>query len=742
MKNRVVKIILSSVLICSFICGCSGAAPEPEEIVVTDDIARETEADEQDEIRQETKEDEDNEDNDAYTNEAFWFCDDDAIVNQKAQKVFEDISRINGGKEIIVTDDKGYITFLIGSVIEKQCITEQDFNEALEAVLPALSPRSDLQFKLVEWLIDDKGNRFVNFKEVFGEDINDINTVKLFFDPEGKMYGLSSTILPFSNTSGEEIDDKKAVDIVIDHMSKDDPGVTYTVVPDGVKRKFTHQTNPYSGVEYLKEVYVVTTNNPHQGEKTSEAPYLDHRVGLQGAYMDSTPAYVNSEVDNNRDYGILDKWFSRASITSYKTSVILGDGIQRDIEVPVVYDDGMYYLEDPKRKMLCAEYYDFKYKDTIRVISSKTNDDWEIDDVVAYYNYIKCYDFYDDDGWTGPDGVGGQTVLLMDYVDENKQPIDNLCYLGRLENAHLFVATSEGDGYSMSMDVAGHEYSHAVTSYAVSGIMYKNETGVINEGICDIMGELVELKDCEEKGIELQLGDIFAMGQSTGVAIRDLYMPTLREQASEVGGLYFVPSVSIPDDINDHGGVHINSGIVSSICGEMYFDKQIPIAVLQDIWEVAFSLMTPASGYEELAKILPLACEMSGYPELIDDVNDMVLTKRLGSQDPFEAFPAGFVQVKFTLPPWIDWTRTRMVMRDLYNYTFVGWPQKGSNTIYMVVDEGSYQIQLTEFDIHENAIGSWIYTLDGWSSNKDAKASYVIVSADNQGVILEPMKLN
>ena len=232
------------------------------------------------------------------------------------------------------------------------------------------------------------------------------------------------------------------------------------------------------------------------------------------------------------------------------------------------------------------------------------------------------------------------------------------------------------------------------------------------------------------------------MGQSTGVAIRDLYLPTLREQASEVGGLYFVPSVSIPDDINDHGGVHINSGIVSSICGEMYFDKQIPIAVLQDIWEVVFCLMTPASGYKELAKILPLACEMNGYPELIDDVNDMVFTKSLENNDPYEVIPLGCILVRFTLPPWIDWTRTRMVMRDLYNYTFVGWPQKGSNTIYMVVDEGSYQIQLTEFDLHSNAIGSWVYTTDGWSSNKDAKASFVSTPQGNPDFILEPMKFN
>jgi len=186
--------------------------------------------------------------------------------------------------------------------------------------------------------------------------------------------------------------------------------------------------------------------------------------------------------------------------------------------------------------------------------------------------------------------------------------------------------------------------------------------------------------------------------------------------------------------------VHIDSGVISSIGAELFFFEDSTITALQQMWVTALCLMAPGSGYKEFAQILPMACSMTGNGDLKDEVERIIEEKGLLYEDPFDYVSEDYVLLKCTLPPWIDWTRTRLVMKDESDYAYVSWPSKGTNSIYINVPPGTYKIQLTEFDRNANASGSWEYTPDGWNG-KDVTGEYITISEDTAFYELYEMEL-
>ena len=108
------------------------------------------------------------------------------------------------------------------------------------------------------------------------------------------------------------------------------------------------------------------------------------------------------------------------------------------------------------------------------------------------------------------------------------------------------------DFLSGSLDVVAHELSHGVTDYT-SGLLYRNESGALNESFSDIMGTSVEF---------------FFQAAGNG-PLRAEYL--IAEDVVRPGGLRSMSdpgSFGDPDHYSkrflgsaDNGGVHINSGI-------------------------------------------------------------------------------------------------------------------------------------------------------------------------------------
>ena len=126
----------------------------------------------------------------------------------------------------------------------------------------------------------------------------------------------------------------------------------------------------------------------------------------------------------------------------------------------------------------------------------------------------------------------------------------------------------DGDGviferFTRSLDVIGHELAHGVTEHT-AGLLYQGQSGALNESLSDVFGVLVRQYSLGQTAAEADWligADLLAPGVQ-GRALRDMLHP---------GTAYDDPRLGTdpqPADMDhfvvttdDHGGVHINSGI-------------------------------------------------------------------------------------------------------------------------------------------------------------------------------------
>jgi thermolysin len=113
---------------------------------------------------------------------------------------------------------------------------------------------------------------------------------------------------------------------------------------------------------------------------------------------------------------------------------------------------------------------------------------------------------------------------------------------------------------SGALDVAAHELTHAVTQ-ATSGLIYRNESGALNEAFSDIMGKSVEFfyhpPGSGAGQADYVIGKDVVRGVMAGVAngIRSMANPGLYGHPDHYSRRY--------TGTDDGGGVHINSGIAN-----------------------------------------------------------------------------------------------------------------------------------------------------------------------------------
>ncbi len=112
-----------------------------------------------------------------------------------------------------------------------------------------------------------------------------------------------------------------------------------------------------------------------------------------------------------------------------------------------------------------------------------------------------------------------------------------------------------GDPIVKAYDVAGHEFTHAVTSNE-SGLEYAGEASAINEALSDILGVAVEKYVNNGKFN-------WTMGEQSGRIFRDMKNP------SSISSRYpedYRHYNHLPIDADhDHGGVYTNSSIINKV---------------------------------------------------------------------------------------------------------------------------------------------------------------------------------
>lgn len=167
---------------------------------------------------------------------------------------------------------------------------------------------------------------------------------------------------------------------------------------------------------------------------------------------------------------------------------------------------------------------------------------------------------------------------------------------------------SYGEGFAAADDVVAHEVSHGITE-RTSNLVYKNQSGAINESLSDVFGELIDQVDgfgSDGGDRRWQMGeDIPGLG-----AIRDMSDPTRFKHPDKVtSSLWW-------KDSGDNGGVHKNSGVGNKaaflITDGGTFNGQTVKGLGADkalwiYWEVEHQL-TSSSQYKDLFNALPQSC--------------------------------------------------------------------------------------------------------------------------------------
>ncbi|VXB97032.1 M4 family metallopeptidase [Nocardioides sp. AX2bis] len=223
-----------------------------------------------------------------------------------------------------------------------------------------------------------------------------------------------------------------------------------------------------------------------------DPPRLAWRVEVRGARADGSPAgelvFVAARGSDGSG-GVLDRWPSVLAETGTGQGRYVGT-------VPVEAtrgSQGVFSMVDPTRG--ASRTYDVSLgrRGVYPVVTDADNTwgdgtlaDPQTTAVDAHQGAATTWDFYEDRFGRigiGDDGVGASSLV----------------HAGRFANAfwddYCFCMTygdgGGGLGPLTSYDIVGHEMTHGVTS-ASAGLVYRGESGGLNEATSDILGTMVE----------------------------------------------------------------------------------------------------------------------------------------------------------------------------------------------------------------------------------------------------------
>ncbi|MED0923961.1 M4 family metallopeptidase, partial [Bacillus paranthracis] len=224
--------------------------------------------------------------------------------------------------------------------------------------------------------------------------------------------------------------------------------------------------------------------------------------------------------------------------------------------------NGKYALADYTRGQ-GIETYDVNYRDitkeesyypgTLATSTSTTFNDPKA--VSAHYLATNVYDFYKDKYKRNSFDNKGKKVVSVVHAWDSGETSDPKNW-GNALSANNGSMLVYGDPIVKAYDVAGHEFTHAVTS-SESNLEYYGESGAINEALSDIMGTSIE-KYVNNGSFN------WTMGEQTGSVFRDMENPASVPSSL---GVPYPDDYSEFNDFNgwDQGGVHFNSSIINKV---------------------------------------------------------------------------------------------------------------------------------------------------------------------------------
>jgi Zn-dependent metalloprotease len=231
---------------------------------------------------------------------------------------------------------------------------------------------------------------------------------------------------------------------------------------------------------------------------------------------------------------------------------------------------GTYFLFDTARNIETMTWYSTSDITKREVIKDKTNTFDTIEQkpgVDVHWGMALVYDYYlKVHKRKSFDGAGAliKNNVRFHMLDKAGVTHDPNAFFSD-DPAWLGMYYDEGDNSRwadlVSLDIVGHELSHAVVSRSAK-LIYKGESGALNESFADIFGHNIELTG---KGANWLMGEECFTPGTAGDNLRDMSDPNNSGDATGGGkcpdtydGTYWKD----PTDITfDEGGVHFNSGL-------------------------------------------------------------------------------------------------------------------------------------------------------------------------------------
>ncbi|RXG08882.1 DUF5011 domain-containing protein [Bacillus cereus] len=226
--------------------------------------------------------------------------------------------------------------------------------------------------------------------------------------------------------------------------------------------------------------------------------------------------------------------------------------------------NGKYALADYTRGQ-GIETYDVNYRDITfeekyypGILTTSTSTTFNDSKAVsAHFLATNVYDFYKDKYKRNSfDNKGKKVVSVVHAWDsgETNDPKNwGNAFSANINNVSMLIY---GDPMVRSFDIAGHEFTHAVTS-SESNLEFFGESGAINEALSDIMGTAIEKY--------INNGEFnWTIGEQSGSVLRNMKNPS---SVKFFNGVPYPDDYSKYSDLNgeDNEGVHFNSSIINKV---------------------------------------------------------------------------------------------------------------------------------------------------------------------------------
>ena len=220
--------------------------------------------------------------------------------------------------------------------------------------------------------------------------------------------------------------------------------------------------------------------------------------------------------------------------------------------------------------------YDAKNKPTIGRIVRHEGDP-ETDDIAVNeaYDYSGItYDFFKEVfGRNSIDNAGLALNSTVHFREDENEPYLNASWAdGRMWYGD--GAPNIFNRFTIDLAIIGHELSHGVTQYE-GGLLYRKDTGAINEHFSDVFGILVKQYNNKESAEDSNW--LIGEGLWTDNIVNGKALRSLKEPGTAYGPDPLVEKDPQPAHMRDYvdfgdcidprecdsGGVHINSGILN-----------------------------------------------------------------------------------------------------------------------------------------------------------------------------------